>query len=90
MGIENFGVASVTNTLVHQILKYLRNESVILKVQRWGFPLIPKSCPKVVIINKSFDLKLLCHFRSRTLYNGRQALGKNTKLDNNSISIFFS
>ena len=67
MGMENFGVASVSTTLVHQILKYLRNESVILKVQRWGFPLIPKSCPKVVIIKKLFDLKQLCHFRSRTL-----------------------
>ena len=52
MGMENFGVGSVTTTIVHQILKYLRNESVILKVQKWGFPLITKSPPKVVIFKE--------------------------------------
>ena len=31
MGMENFGVASVTTILVHQIITYLINESVILK-----------------------------------------------------------
>ena len=34
--MENFGVASVTTILVHQIITYLINECVILKVQRMG------------------------------------------------------
>ena len=68
MGTYNFVVGTVINTLVHHIIQYLRNEHDIIIEQRYGFPMIPKTYPKVVIILEISNFKTFSHFRLRTLY----------------------
>ena len=40
---------------------------MILKVDRQSFPMVPKSGIKVGIITELLHLKIISHFRSRTL-----------------------
>ena len=43
---------------------------MILKVDKQGFLMVPKSCQKLIIIMEKSHFKTFSHFRLRTLYIG--------------------
>ena len=47
MGIEKFGLPSVIVSKNHVIHLQLKKDDVILKVDRQGFPMIPKTGHKI-------------------------------------------
>ena len=79
MGMEKIELASVIFKKNHVIQLQLKKDNVILKVDRQGFPMIPKTRNKINFIMEIIDVKTISHFRSRTLYNHYREIESESK-----------